>query len=179
MGRNPTKGLEKKSNSLVEVLKKRKWIDDRLADSLTRLDSVPPKIYGSPRTHKADHPLRPVVSMVKVKAPTELLSKFVASILENIKNEDLNIRSSADLQRLLADLVIQDDDVMVTFYVVAMFPSIPVDLACALVMDRWQDMKIFAPMTKDVFKEILELCLFSGYCLFEGQLYKQKKITRQ
>ena len=91
-----------------------------------------------------------------------------------LKNEDLNIRSSADLQRLLADLVIQDDDVMVTFYVVAMFPSIPVDLACALVMDRWQDIKIFAPMTQGVFKEILELCLTSGYCVFEDQFYKQK-----
>ena len=172
VGRNPTKSLEKKSKCLVDTLRNEKWIDERLADSLTRLDSVPPKIYGLPKIHKTDLPLRPVVSMVK--APTELLSKFVASILENIRNDEINLRSSTDLQLRLTELVLQDDDVMVSFDVIAMFPSIPVHLACALVMDRWPDIKIFAPMTKDKFKEILEFCLTSGYCMFEGHFYEQK-----
>ena len=52
------------------------------------------------------------VSMVK--APTELLSKCIAFILCNIRNEDLNIRSFGDLQRLLTGVDIQDDDIMVS-----------------------------------------------------------------
>ena len=76
---DPTNKLQIESNTWIDGLKKKKWIDGSFADFMKRHDAVGPKIYGLPKIHKANYPLRPIVSTKK--SLTENLCKFMAGIL--------------------------------------------------------------------------------------------------
>lgn len=172
INKDPTSRLQKKSNEFVNNLQEKGWVETRLAKFLKQHDSVPPKIYGLPKVHKEDFPLRPIVSAVK--SPLEALSRFLASILDNLKDDTKNIRSSGDLQKLLENIQVADDDTMASFDVVGMFPSVPVDLALKIVLDRWDEVKNYTPLDQQTFSSIFEFCLKSGYCQYEGEFYLQK-----
>ena len=82
----------------VDFMKKERWIDDRLAAVLKRRDSVAPRSYGLPRIHKDSFPLRPIISAIT--SSTESSSLFLAGILSHIRDDELSLRSSGDLQAL-------------------------------------------------------------------------------
>ena len=120
-------------------------------------NGVAPRIYGLPKCHKEGFPLCPVISTIK--SPMEALSTLLTQILSNIRNEEFNIRSSQDLQRRLKDVEIQEEEIFFSLDIVAMFPSICLQLAMDLILKRWDEIKLYAPMSKSVFKEMLEFCL--------------------
>ena len=73
----------------------------------------------------------------------------------------------------MTDINIEDEEEFVSFDVEAMFPSVPVDLAKDIIMERWDEIKIHAPMDRETFDGILHFCLTSGYYIFDGVVYKQ------
>lgn len=81
INRDPTSTLQTKSNNIVKRLQDLALIDDNTARKLRRYDLVCPRIYGQPKAHKPDLPLRPVVPTVT--APTYMLCKFAAEILQD------------------------------------------------------------------------------------------------
>ena len=56
--------LEDKNNRLVDSLKKSGVIDESTARNLRACGSRPGILFGSPKVHKRDVPMRPVISTV-------------------------------------------------------------------------------------------------------------------
>ncbi|XP_045466656.1 uncharacterized protein LOC123675350 [Harmonia axyridis] len=77
--RDPTNEFQCKNNKIVKQLKDKGFIDASMARKLTTYKAIPPRIYGLPKVHKADIPLRPIVSTIG-SASVEL-SQFMTQIL--------------------------------------------------------------------------------------------------
>lgn len=170
--RNPTSTIEAKCNDFFRQMFEKKYIDFPLKKSFTHYDSVAPKFYGLPKLHKNGVPLRPVTSYVK--APTASLSRFLANILQNIRNDDMNIPSAQVLKERISDLRLDDDHIMVSFDAVSLFTSIPASLTIQLIKKRWVDLKnIWTGIDEELFFKMLTYCLEKGYCQFDGSYYSQ------
>jgi hypothetical protein len=92
---DPTMSIQRKNNQIVKNLADKGYIEVGLKKSLTTYNSIAPRIYGLPKTHKMNAPLRPIVSFTK--APTYKLSKLLANIMSCASNEDVNVRNSHQL----------------------------------------------------------------------------------
>ena len=72
--KNPTSRIEKLSSSFVWNLFECKKLSFSMYKFLRSTDSVLPRMYGLPKIHKPNLPLRPIVSFVG--SATYELSKF-------------------------------------------------------------------------------------------------------
>lgn len=75
---NPTSPLEVASNALVEKLYKEKIIDEPKRKAMTRYNTQLGRIYALPKIHKANAPLRPVVSTID--SPSTILSNYMDTV---------------------------------------------------------------------------------------------------
>ena len=78
--RDPTPSLQRKLNSKLLDLKKTDVIDIQRYNRLRCRVPQPPKLYGLPKLHKSNIPMRPIVSFCG--SPTYELSKYLTTILK-------------------------------------------------------------------------------------------------
>lgn len=62
--KDPTHSVSVKNNDLVNKIKTLDMIEDKLFEQLFDRNGVPPRLYGLPKHHKPDLPLRPITSFV-------------------------------------------------------------------------------------------------------------------
>ena len=87
--RDPTPALQRKLNSKMLKLKKTDAIDIRRYYRLRCPVPQPPKLYGLPKLHKPNIPIRPIVSFCG--SPTYQLSKYLTTVLQPLlTNQDTN-----------------------------------------------------------------------------------------
>lgn len=92
ISRDPTEGFQKKNNNIVDRLLILGLIDIATSYRLRAHSSQCPRIYGLPKAHKENLPLRPVVP--NINAPSYTLSKYVGRILQASINSRYNITDS-------------------------------------------------------------------------------------
>ncbi|CAA9993533.1 unnamed protein product, partial [Nesidiocoris tenuis] len=80
---NPTAGLQKKCNEMVDHLVTLGCVDKWKCDQYKTHNAVAPKIYGLPKCHKPNVPLRPIVS--GIGSPGVQLSRLVKQLLVPLK----------------------------------------------------------------------------------------------
>ena len=91
---------------------------------LRSTDSVLPRMYGLPKIHKPNLPLRPIVSFVG--SATYELSKFLKNILSVlVGNTEHTVKISAEFVELIEKINILDNESEVSFDVVNLFTLIP------------------------------------------------------
>ena len=151
---------------------KKNYIDARFKKYLTIYDAVDPKIYGLPKIHKGNVPLRPLVSCVRY--PSYNLSLFFASILYNIRDDTKNVRSSSILREALKNVNLGPGIMMVSFDLVSLFTNVPVSLLLEVIEEKLNELAgIYTTLDKKMFFEGLALCLRSSYCQYKGTICSQ------
>lgn len=173
--RDPTSSLQAKNNRLVEKLFNRNLIDVVQKNKLINKVTLAPRIYGLPKVHKEGIPLRPICS--SINAPARELCKYLVNILKNLTSESkYNIKDAREFKSRLQDIEIEDDEVLVSFDVISLFPNIPINLALKAVKDKWSLLESFTNIPQDLFMEILTFCIKeTRYFKFEDKIYEQKK----
>ena len=83
--RDPTPTLQRKLNSKLLDLKKTDVIDIQRYNRLRCHVPQPPKLYGLPKLHKPNIPMRPIVSFCG--SPTYELPKYLTTVLKPLTNE--------------------------------------------------------------------------------------------
>jgi hypothetical protein len=82
-----------------------------------------PRIYGQPKIHKKDIPLRPIVSAIG--APTHALACFLVDKLQSFIGKTPSfIKDSSDFIQKTQHLHLDEQDIMVSFDVVSLFTKI-------------------------------------------------------
>ena len=76
---DPTATQENRLSRKLKGLEKNGEITSALYNKLRPTGSQPPRIYGLPKIHKPDIPLRPIVSCIG--SPTYQLSKHITSLI--------------------------------------------------------------------------------------------------
>ena len=91
---------------------------------LRLMNPQPPILYGLPKLHKTNYPLRPVVSYINT--PTYKICKYLNDLLKNMVISKFSIKNSFELTKNLQNLNIQNTDKLISFDVKNLFPSIPI-----------------------------------------------------
>ncbi|XP_075150376.1 uncharacterized protein LOC142224486 [Haematobia irritans] len=175
VNKDPTQGLQKRNNELVEELFRNKLITELERRRLKTEIASAPRLYGLPKIHKEDYPLRPICS--SINAPAAGLNKYLVNILKNLtKNSKYNVRDSRQFRDKIKNLTIKNDEKLISFDVVSLFPSVPVDLAIKIIEERWDEIKMHTDMTKNLFIKVLKFCIIDNrYFQYDNKIDKQKK----
>lgn len=173
--RDPTSCLMTKNNILVEKLFIDKVITQREKYILTNKTATAPRIYGLPKIHKHEIPLRPICS--SINSPSYELCKYVVNILKNLaKNSIYNVKDAREFKERVNNVKIGDEEILISFDVVSLFPSIPVNMALKVIEEKWTDVEKFTNIRKDLFLEILSFCIKdSRYFKYDTKIYEQRK----
>ncbi|XP_062717056.1 uncharacterized protein LOC134292178 [Aedes albopictus] len=166
---DPTTRYQNGNNSLVKRLKDLKLIDHRTAKELTTHNAICPRIYGQPKAHKQNLPLRPVIP--NVTAPTYKLAKYVANILQSSIHSPYNTASSFEFCDEVNNITLPEGYVMISLDVTSLFTNVPRHLVTKNIIHRWKE--VDTRINLDLFLEIVEYCMEASYFCFEGQYYKQ------
>lgn len=158
--RDPTSGLERKT---TELLKKSK-LEPELIKYLSPKESLPPRLYGLPKIHKTNIPLRPIVS--NIGSPTYTLAKFLTKPLQKLtKTNQYFIENSTDFVRKIQKIKTQPEDILVSFDVESLFTNIPITETLDIIKRSGHLDKNLLPLVKH--------CLTSTYFQFQGEFYEQ------
>lgn len=173
--KDPTSGLQEKNNLIVEKLFNNKFIDNWTKNRLVNKTCMAPRIYGLPKIHKDGNPLRPICS--SINSPGNALCKFMLTILGNLtKDSKYNVKDAVDFKKRLKNQTVDDDEIMVSFDVVNLFPSIPINVALDILRNKWTEIKSYTNITLDLFMEILTFCIKdTRYFKYEDKIYEQRK----
>ncbi|XP_067632954.1 uncharacterized protein [Eurosta solidaginis] len=170
---DPTLRLQTKNNQLLDKLEKLGIITKRERSQMTTHTALPLRIYGAPKVHKDNIPLRPICSMIN--SPSYNLCKYLTNVLKNLTSESkFNVKSAIEFKNKINNSCICDDERLVSFDVVSLFPSVPTDLAIGTIMTKWEDIKQYTDMPKKLFMEILTFCITENrYFKYEEIIYTQ------
>ncbi|XP_017481440.1 PREDICTED: uncharacterized protein LOC108370598 [Rhagoletis zephyria] len=167
-----THTLQKKNNALVDELYKSKIINYREKQQLTSTAATAPRLYGLPKIHKPDLPLRPICSSVNV--PCYGMSKYIGKILSNLISEKHNIKNAYEFKERLNNVQINDEDMLVSFDVVSLFTNIPIPLAIKIITAKWYKIQQNTSICKNKFLNLLNFCLKdNNYFMCDKNLYVQ------
>ena len=84
-----------------------------------------PRFYGQTKTQKPGVPIHPIVSYIG--SPLYNLNKYIANILKaSVHYENSNAKKSTKFSNYIRNVLIQDDEIMVSFGVTSLYTNIPI-----------------------------------------------------
>ncbi|CAH2088741.1 unnamed protein product [Euphydryas editha] len=163
---NPTARVTRKTTKLIQ--ENRSVIGEEVSKNLLRTRNIqPPKLYGLPKIHKRDVPLRPIVS--QTDSPTYELAKHVASVLQPLVGHTSSyVKDSRHFVRILQDTKLEEQECMLSFDVESLFTNVPIDDCLEVIKKKLQENDIPAE-----YITLLRHCLVSNFFLYKGQYYLQ------
>lgn len=175
LNKDPTSRLQKINNGLVDELFRNEIITTIEKNRLKTTVAVAPRLYGLPKIHKEGFPLRPICSFIN--SPSYGLSRYITNILGKINEGSMyNIKNSLDFKHRLMGIRPDVNDRLISFDVVSLFPSVPIDLAMTIIEGKWDVIAGFTSMGKNLFLRILKFCIEDNrYFKYDGKFFFQQK----
>lgn len=169
---DPTEKLQRKNNQIVNELFKQKHINFQLKAKMYCSAAQPPLLYGLPKIHKENCPLRPISASPNV--PCYHLSKYIGSILKTLISPDYNIKNIFELKEKLSNQEIKEEEILISYDVISLFTNISTTLAIRIILKKWDLIKTQTTMSRSQFQKILEFCLIeNNYFKYNSDLYRQ------
>ena len=170
--RDPTPALQRRLNGKLLDLKKTETIDIQLYYRLRCRVPQSAKLYGLPKLHKPNIPMRPIVSFCG--SPTYQLSKHLTNILKPLTDKSRHkLQSTDNFIDAIKTIQIPDDHKLVSFDVKSLFTSIPLQPALDCTKTAINKSHYQPPLPTDDLMDLLHLRLTSTYFQYNGKHYKQ------
>ena len=173
--RDPTKKVEKRVNEELKHLEDTGEMNSQARSKLAPSFSQPPQIYGLPKIHKVEVPLRPIVCTIG--SPTYALAKELARVLTPLTGHTTSyIKNSAHLVEKLETITLEENDLLVSFDVQSLFTRVSIDEAMARVAELLHKDENLeqTSLTPTSICRLTELCLRTTYFEYQGEIYEQK-----
>jgi hypothetical protein len=134
----------------------------------------PPRLYGLPKVHKQNTPVRPVVSYIS--APCYKLARSAIQIFNKMGNFKplFTIKNTLELIEKIKNTSVPNNAKLISFDVVSLFTSVPID-ELKLAFDDHLDSLVLNPVQKNELKHLIFTCLDQNYFKFQQQIYRQKQ----
>ena len=161
-------------NALLLSLSRAGAIPGPLYERLHSSTGKIPLLYGLPKIHKPEIPLRPIVSFVN--SPTYQSSKHLVSILTPLVGKsDSHMRNSELFSTFIAGQVLPSGTVLVSFDVISLFTNVPAGLAVEVAHERLRKDTSLAEHTALSADQVanLRFCLDATFLAYRGEHYQQ------
>ena len=134
------------------------------------------RIYGLPKTHKADVTITLTVSCVNTFAYD--LSACLANILSPLTGStDFTVNNSAHFVSIISTVMILDNEIMVSFDVESLFANVPIDAAVEAALQKLENDPSLADrstLTPTQIADLLNFTLRSTYFQYNRSIYEQR-----
>ncbi|XP_055590291.1 uncharacterized protein LOC129742418 [Uranotaenia lowii] len=128
-------------------------------------------LYCLPKIHKNPIAMRPISS--NICTPTE---KMAAWLVEEMKKYPVNhgksVKNSIELVEHLKGFKVRRGEILVSFDVSALFPSVPTSDALDS-LRRHLERRRVPPNQIEAYIAVAEVCMKQNYFMFRGKFYKQ------
>jgi len=106
--------------------------------------------------------------------PASSLAIFLKNILKQIENNQYDIENSSILIEKIKDIKLSRNEKLVSFDVISLFPSIPIQLVKSILEQKWLKISNVINISKQLFFDILDFVIEdSTYFTFNNTIYKQ------
>lgn len=169
---DPTLRVQTDINNLIKKWIRKGYLTEQTGKNMMNHASVIPKIYGLPKIHKENYPLRPIVSCIN--SPTYKLSKFISKLLQpTLGKTKYDISNSFQFAKEITQYTIPNNNKLISFDVVSLYTNLESSLILKCIKRRWAKIRDTSPIPLKELLEAVSLCLNSTYFSFKGQVYKQ------
>ena len=163
--------LKDKINIFLNSLKEKNIISNFIYKNLYISGSSLGLMYGLPKVHKPNIPLRPIVATYNTA--NYKLAKFLIPLLSPLVENDSIIKNSYSFVKTLKTL--NPHHYMISYDVVNLYTNIPTVEAISIIIDKLfpNDDSTYHGFTKDAFKNSLEMALLEKFFIFNDNIYQQ------
>ena len=150
----------------------KKCVDERVYSDIKPSGSQPGKLYGLCKVHKANNPMRPVISMI---ATAEYkLAKYLDTFIKPNINTNHSVCSTSAFIEKLNNLEFSEGDQAVSFDVSSLFTNVPLNESIELISDKVYSSSspCIPPFPKKIFTKLLKFAT-SGMFMYKNSLFKQ------
>ncbi|XP_077547706.1 uncharacterized protein LOC144159928 [Haemaphysalis longicornis] len=134
-----------------------------------------PALYGLPKTHKPEVPIRTIFDYTR--SPFHKLPGYLRRVLRPlVGNSATHVLHSGDFIDKARDIPLEGGDILVSFDVQSLFTSIPTGLAvdaCVAAHERYTSLPERTPTEVPDLRRLLKFCFENTYFTFDNLLYKQ------
>ena len=164
--------LEDRNNRIVDSLIKSGSVSQMQGSDLKARGSRPGIMYGLPKVHKPDVPMRPIFSTTW--SFNYSMSRYMVSLLSSLCVNEYTVKDSF---QFASDIIRFSDSkcVMASFDVKSLFTNIPVAETCNIIIEKLfpTTNSLYSGFSKTEFSKILKNCVENNIFLFNGTLYEQ------
>ena len=172
---DPTSKIKEALAKQLDKIKEEKQIDQKTYFRLFPTKEKIPRMYGQPKVHKQNYPLREIVD--STGRVTKEIDKYISKMLLKYVGETPHyIKNSAHFVEKIKDLRVEEDEVLVSYDVTALYPSVPQDEALDIIyetLSQDEDLKGKTTMTAENVITLLKICVSQTYFVFNKKLYVQ------
>jgi hypothetical protein len=141
-------------------------------NSLYPTGSSPGIMYGLPKIHKPNAPLRPILAAYNT--PTYSISKFLIPLLQDCTINQYTLQNSYDFFHSITDFTSNKPFFLASFDVTSLFTNIPVDETIDIVCNQiFQTVNLHNGLTLKEFKDLLTVACKESFFLFDNCAYQQ------
>ena len=165
--------LEDKLNRFLRSLKELRVISESVFNYLYASGSQPGIMYGLPKVHKGNCPLRPILSAIGTH--TYNLAKFIVPTLEKIAYSSFTVKDTFNFVTEIMDFKNADKYKMASFDVTSLFTNIPLDETINIILELLfpDNNSHYLNFNRQQYKKLLELAVKDNIFFFNKELYSQ------
>ena len=163
---------EDKINRLLMKLKKNNEISDDEYSHMHVSGTKPGILYGLPKIHKCDVPLRPILSAIGTAGYN--LAKFFVPLLSAFTTNHFSIKDSFSFASEISSLPDSNSYFMASFDIKSLFTNIPLEEPVSIATENY--FNINSPsrnFTPKLFKDLLLSSVKDIIFLFNGKVFSQ------
>ena len=135
--------------------------------------STPGILYGSPKIHKSNIPLRPILAAYNT--PSYKLAKWLVRSLSGLTINENTLKNTYDLCDKICHLNNSNNMYFASFDIESLFTNIPLEETIKIIIESLfpEDDSTYEDFNKTEFEDILRLATKHSYFFFDGSLYQQ------
>ncbi|XP_070398607.1 uncharacterized protein [Nothobranchius furzeri] len=173
--KDPTENIKKNMKKLLKPLHEKGKITEKMYKHWIHTANITPRIYGTPKIHKQNTPLRPIVD--SISTPTYNMAKDISRIISPLLgNTDQHCKNSIELAKELKEITIEDNDILISHDVTSLFTKTPTQKTIDIVVNRIRQDKTLhkrTNLTADDIAQLIGLVANSTYFTYDNTIYKQ------
>ena len=176
LNQDPTNKIREELADKLQEIHSKKHIKDYMYNDMFPSTTQIPRLSGRPKIHKQNYPLREIVD--SRESVTKNTDKHISKIIKPYAEDNkYRIKNSEEFVERIKNMPpLEEDDQIVSYDVVALYPSIPQEEALDLVHMKLSTDQSLGDKTEMTAKEVIELlkiCVCNTYFVFNGVLYGQ------